>query len=101
MRTLRKCHGLTGGGVIRIALMFAWLFAGLHVSLHDWDNTGSPVAHDECQICRINQLPAAPLAAPSVDPPAVTAPVMLLASRDQSPVEPWVRSHRARAPPLS
>jgi hypothetical protein len=53
--------------LIRRVLVFALLFAALHVSLHDLDTIdGGLGEHDTCHVCRLNHVPVAFLPQPSL-----------------------------------
>ncbi len=88
--------------LISLGLVFVLLFAAAHVPLHDMDiGGGEPDGHGECQVCRVNHVPAAFLPVPSVpSPPQVHAYQLPAGDTDYTSFRP---SHTrwARAPPLS
>lgn len=87
--------------LIRLVLVFALMFAAVHVALHGLDISDVGMdGHGECQTCRLNHAPAAPSVAPFL-----FAPLNFLAH--SLPVEDtgYQFSHLfhaqwARAPPL-
>ena len=52
--------------LIRLVLVFALVFAAAHVASHDLDVGDSRNVDDACQICRLNHVPVASLAASSL-----------------------------------
>ncbi|WJW74679.1 hypothetical protein QVG61_09215 [Thiohalobacter sp. IOR34] len=87
--------------LIRLALIFALVFAAAHVAFHDLDMSGDGLGvQDECHVCRLNHAPAASLAVPSlVAPLQFLVYVLPIADSDYQLSHPSHISW-ARAPPL-
>ena len=94
-------HDTGDNRLIRLVLMFALVFAAAHVALHDLDVSGGGlIGSDECQVCRLNHVPVA-----SSAPPSLFHPLQLLAHVLPVEVAEYHVSRRfnslwARAPPL-
>ncbi|WP_126452854.1 DUF2946 family protein [Sulfuriflexus mobilis] len=87
--------------LIQMVLVFTLLFAAAHVSLHDFVSGDGQNVHDECEVCRLNHVPVAALATPSL-----LAPLQTLAYAPPVADTEYQYSHLllvqwARAPPLS
>ncbi|MBV1931230.1 MAG: hypothetical protein KUG71_05890 [Porticoccaceae bacterium] len=90
--------GSRQGSALALLLAFVLLASTIHVSLHDWDDSGSgPVGHQECQL---SKLPGALLPTPPL--PVLffnLASLVIFVTQSPSwPVDSW--SWQARAPPL-
>lgn len=84
--------------LLSLLLVFALLFAALHVSQHDLvEGSGGPAGHSECQLSHV---PGALWCAPA--PPALLLVlVFVLALNAVSPhSQTSLRLQRIRAPPL-
>ncbi len=83
------------------ALVFALGFAALHIALHDPDLGGGGLeAHDQCQVCRLNHMPAAALPLPCllIAPQVLARVVQAPAARPRTTNLFYTAG--ARAPPL-
>jgi hypothetical protein len=50
-----------GSRLILTALAFALMFVSVHYVMHDFDEASSDLSvQEECQVCRVNHVPAAP-----------------------------------------
>jgi len=58
------------GKAIRLLIALAWVFAGLHAGQHHFGKTDGLGQQDQCQICRVNHLPPAPVGVAAVLTPA-------------------------------
>ena len=94
-------HDSGNNRLIRLVLTFALVFAAAHVALHDLDVSGGGlIGSDECQVCRLNHIPVA-----SSAPPSLFHPLQLLAQLLPVEVAEYHVSQLfnflwARAPPL-
>lgn len=84
--------------LIRLVLVFALLFAALHVSLHAPDLRGE--RGEQCEVCSLNHVPVV-----SFVPPSLLAPQQTLAYVFPVVDSGYQPSHRfhvqpARGPPL-
>lgn len=86
---------------IGLIIALALVFAAAHVALHDLDVSGGGLyGNDECQVCRLNHVPVA-----SSAPPSLFHPLQLLAQLLPVEVAEYHVSQLfnflwARAPPL-
>ncbi len=85
--------------LIRLVLVFALIFAAAHVALHELD-MGSGNSDHHCQVCRLNQMPAASLAAPSLLVPLLLLAHLLPVEDKEYQLSRPFHSQWARAPPL-
>lgn len=87
--------------LIRLVLVFALVFAAVHVAFHDLDvvSGGDLVGNGECQICRLNHVQTA-----SADPSLITRLHFLLyvlpVTDTEYQLTPRFDTYRVRAPPL-
>ena len=87
--------------LVRLVLVFALVFAAVHVALHDLDVGSFDLdGQSECQACRLNHTPAAATAAP-----VPFTPLQFLATVHRIADAEYQTSHSfhpqwARAPPL-
>lgn len=86
--------------LIRLVLVFALTFATLHVALHDMEMGGGLSEHEQCQACRLNHLPLASLALPSLLTPLQLLAHVLPVAGTEYQLSLQLNTQRARAPPL-
>ncbi len=86
---------------VGIILILAMLFAAWHVATHEIDFSGDTTSHEECQVCRIGNVPIVDLAKL-----ILFTPLLLLSSIVIIPAV--IRTNQspryilgARAPPLN
>lgn len=87
--------------LIRLMLVFALAFAALHVALHDLDVGGGVLdGHGECQVCRLNHVPAASLDTPSLLVPLQILTYVLTVADTEYQLSHQFHTQWTRAPPL-
>jgi len=85
----------------RLVLVFALVFASVHVALHDLEVTGGGLnSHGECQACRLNHVPIADSATPLLFEPLQFLLYIIPVVATAYQLLPQFRTQRARAPPL-
>lgn len=85
--------------LIRLVLVFVLAFAALHVALHDLELSGQ--GHEQCQVCRLNHVPATPFTPPSLLVPLQILLYVLPVTDTEYQLSHHFHSQWARAPPLS
>ncbi len=86
--------------LIRLALVLALVFAAAHVALHDLDMNGDGLELHECQVCRLNHMPTASLAVPSLLVPLQLLAYVLPVADTEYQLSHQSHTQWARAPPL-
>ena len=85
--------------LIRLALVLALIFAAAHVALHDLDMNSGGLDSHECQVCRLNHMPAASLAVPSLFAPLQFLAYVLPVADTEYQLSHQSHTPWARAPP--
>jgi len=86
---------------IRLFLVFALMFAALHVALHDLDMSSNGLdEHEKCQVCRLNHTPTASLGFPSLYTPLQFLAHLVPVENIEYQLSHTPHAQRARAPPL-
>ena len=86
--------------LIRLALVFVLIFAAAHVALHDLDIGEGLDGHGECQVCRLNHVPASPLAVLSLLVPLPLLAYVIADKQTERQFSQLFHTQWARAPPL-
>ncbi|MDX2424705.1 MAG: hypothetical protein QNK15_00460 [Cycloclasticus sp.] len=87
--------------LIRLVLVFVLIFAAAHVAMHDLDVGGGGLdGHGECQVCRLNHVPAASLLVPSLLTPLLFLVHFLPVEDAEYQLSHLFHTQWARAPPL-
>ena len=87
--------------LLRIVLSVALIFAALHVAFHDLDISSNINDAEECQVCRISNVPTDLVAAPALLASLFLLSYVLIVPAFQPPTLRHQHILGARAPPLS
>ena len=89
-----------GNHITRLMLVFALLFASAHVALHELDVHNAELnGSSECQVCRLNHVPAATFDTPQLLTPLPFLLYVLPATKFEYHFSSLLNIYRARAPP--